>query len=110
MAGKNGRAITREDLNDSIQTLGTLVDSKLDRVLDKVASLREDIRIHAENVQTVQEDVKHRLSSEIGRMDTKHDVMQADLESLKKYRWMVVGALAIIGLAWEYLSHWLLKK
>lgn len=110
MAAKNERAITRDDLTESIKALGTLVDSKLDRVLDRVTNLREDIRIHAEAFNSVTVKAEHRLSTEIERIDQVHENFQKTIEGLQRYRWQLVGALAMLGLIFEALSHLILKK
>lgn len=92
------RPVTREDLSESVRSLGRLVDAKLDGILYKLTDLREDIRIHAETV-----------NQEIVRVDKRHDIIAVDVGRLEKLAGRLAGALALLLVVVELFSHVLLK-
>jgi hypothetical protein len=108
-ARANARGVTREDLTTAIGGLRELVDSKLDRVLDKVETVKTGIAAHAEAFTLLTSEVKTELRSEVTRIDSVHGKFQKDLDSLKKYRWMLVGAIAVLAFFAEILTHTIFK-
>ena len=92
MATKNGRQMTREDLNDSIGKLGELVDSKLDRVLDRVESVRKTLVDHIDAESKERDDANAVRNKILG-----------DVESLKKFKWKLVGAVSVITVVVQLL-------
>jgi hypothetical protein len=89
MATRNGRAVTREDLNEmkadmnanrkeGMDSLAALIRADVARVVDKIEMMRDILTDH------------------IRAEDVVQGAFNRDIESLKKYRWMVVGAFGAV--------------
>jgi hypothetical protein len=88
MATKNGRTVTREDLNELKFDLNTTRKEGMDSL---AALIRGEVSRVGDKIETVQ----NILADHIRTEEVVQGAFQRDIESLKKYRWMVVGAVSV---------------
>lgn len=85
--------VSREE---GLKSLAELIEVKLDRVLDKVGNVHTTILSHISEEATRDAIIANARQVEVANMVRVHDVLRVDVESLKKYRWTLVGALAVV--------------
>lgn len=107
-AGDSARIIVLENqvstINASVEKLEKKIDSNYVTLHERISSLRDDLH---NSIEVKHDRVMEKLDEQSKASSSQHSAIAQKVQSLEKWRWMIMGAAIVVGYV---LAHIKLDK
>lgn len=107
-AGDSARIIVLENqvstINASVEKLEKKIDSNYVTLHERISSLRDDLH---NSIEVKHDKVMEKLDEQSKASSSQHSAIAQKVQSLEKWRWMIMGAAIVVGYV---LAHIKLDK